>query len=101
MASSRLRAVLACLVLVVAAGSAETDSHGYLQRAKPRPFQYVPPLLCRDNLAELAMAMNLTGYAVEIGVFTGIFSAKNLAKWRGKHYYMIDAWDRSRSASFA
>jgi len=32
-----------------------------------------------------------TGIAVEVGVFTGKFSAKNLLHWKG-HYFQIDAW---------
>lgn len=66
--------------------------HGYLRGSTPRPFRFIKPLLCRNDLAELANQLGLLDTAVEIGVFRGDFSATNLARWRGRHYYMIDAW---------
>ena len=35
---------------------------------------------------------SLTGTAAELGVFRGEFSEKNLKKWRGALYVMIDSW---------
>jgi len=50
------------------------------------------PVPCRDDFAPLAERLfKKTGVAVEVGVFTGDFSAKNLEKWKGQ-YYMVDAW---------
>eukprot|EP00908_Phaeocystis_cordata_P008018 Transcript_18687.p1 GENE.Transcript_18687~~Transcript_18687.p1 ORF type:complete len:312 (+),score=79.95 Transcript_18687:94-1029(+) len=46
----------------------------------------------RDELAVLANQLNLTGTAAELGVFRGEFSEKNLKKWRGALYVMIDSW---------
>jgi len=46
----------------------------------------------RGGLAELCNKLGLTENAVEIGVYHGGFSHHNLLKWKGKHYYMIDAW---------
>lgn len=52
----------------------------------------LPPIPCRDDLARVAQARFFkTGDAVEVGVFQGDFSRKNLRHWRGK-YFQVDAW---------
>lgn len=68
--------------------------HGYLKNAAPRMWQSIPPLLCRDQLPELANKLGLTGVAAEIGVYKGEFSATVLKRWNGEHYWMIDAWEQ-------
>lgn len=69
-------------------------AYGYLRGATMRPFRFVKPLLCRDNLAELANELGLFGVAVEVGVYDGSLSAKFLSVWKGRHYFMIDARPR-------
>ena len=52
----------------------------------------MPPIPCRDDIARVAERnFSQTGVAVEVGVFRGEFSQKNLKVWT-KHYYQIDAW---------
>jgi len=49
---------------------------------------------CRDDFAALAEKLyNKSGkaVAVEVGVFQGEFSEKNLKQWSGQ-YFMVDAW---------
>lgn len=50
------------------------------------------PIPCRDDIANIAqLNFSRTGVAVEVGVFRGEFSAKNLKYWKGK-YFQVDAW---------
>ena len=50
------------------------------------------PIPCRDDIAQVAqLNFSRTGIAVEVGVFRGQFSAKNLNRWKGK-YFQVDAW---------
>lgn len=74
--------------------SENSNGFGYLRGAVPRMWQEIPPLVCRDELASLANKLNLTGFAAEIGVYKGAFSTKNLQRWNGKVYWMIDAWEQ-------
>ena len=71
-------------------------AYGYMRGATMRPFRFVKPLLCRDNLADLANELGLFGMAVEVGVYDGSLSAKFLSVWRGRHYFMIDVRPPSR-----
>ena len=47
----------------------------------------------RGELVGLCNHLGLTNIAAEIGVFRGGFSRHNLVHWKGKKYFMIDAWD--------
>ena len=50
------------------------------------------PVPCRDDLALVAERnFSKTGVAVEVGVFRGGFSKRNLKVWT-KKYYQVDAW---------
>ena len=50
------------------------------------------PIPCRDDIATVAQRnFSKTGVAVEVGVFRGQFSVKNLHHWQGK-YFQVDAW---------
>ena len=50
------------------------------------------PIPCRDDIANIAQFnFSQTGVAVEVGVYRGQFSAKNLKHWKGK-YFQVDAW---------
>ena len=73
---------------------ANGGSLGYLKGAVPRLWREIPPLVCRDELASLANKLGLTGFAAEIGVYRGDFARKNLGRWKGQHYWMIDAWEQ-------
>jgi hypothetical protein len=46
----------------------------------------------RGELVELLNNLNLLGNAAEIGVWHAGFARHNLQHWRGKRYFMIDAW---------
>ena len=54
----------------------------------------------RGELVELLNNLNLLGNAAEIGVWHAGFARHNLQHWRGKRYFMIDAWQfRSNDTS--
>jgi hypothetical protein len=60
-----------------------------------RAVQLLRTLPSRGEIAALANDLNLTGRAVELGVWRGEFAEANLNKWRGQMYYMVDLWKRS------
>jgi hypothetical protein len=58
---------------------------------------FIPPIPCRDDIVRAVAEAGAfkTGYAAEVGVFQGEFSAKNMPVFvsgGGKTYFMIDAW---------
>ena len=57
-----------------------------------RPVQLLRTLSDRKGLAFLANDLNLTGRAVELGVWRGEFAEHNLNKWRGAKYVLVDLW---------
>ena len=57
-----------------------------------RPVQLLRTLSERKGLAFLANDLNLTGKAVELGVWRGEFAEHNLNKWRGSMYVLVDLW---------
>ncbi len=60
-----------------------------------RPVQLLRTIGTRDGLAGLANSLNLTGWAVELGVWRGEFAEKNLKVWSGSRYVLIDLWEPS------
>ena len=57
-----------------------------------RPVQLLRTLGERKGLAHLANSLNLTGSAVELGVWRGEFAEQNLQTWRGQMYVLVDVW---------
>lgn len=57
-----------------------------------RQVQLLRTLNNREEIVLLANDLNLTGWAVELGVWRGEFAEKNLAKWRGAQYVLVDMW---------
>ncbi|KAL1523570.1 hypothetical protein AB1Y20_018506 [Prymnesium parvum] len=57
-----------------------------------QPIPLLRTLTHRDRLPDLANDLNLTGRAVELGVFRGEFAEANLKTWRGRRYYLVDLW---------
>ena len=60
-----------------------------------RPVQLLRTLSDRKGLAYLANSLNLTGMAVELGVWRGEFAEQNLKIWRGNMYVLVDLWTPS------
>ena len=57
-----------------------------------KPVQLLRTLGERRGLAHLANSLNLTGRAIELGVWRGEFAEQNLHAWRGRLYVMVDLW---------
>lgn len=89
--TARGMAALALLVVCVVYASLvnmERPTLGCSDRQTP----LIPPVPCRDDLSVAAQKwFSVTARAAEVGVFKGLFAAKNLKHWSGD-YYLIDAW---------
>ena len=55
-------------------------------------FTHCPENKIREDLALMCNRMGLTGYAVEIGVHRGEFTAGFLELWKGDKYFCVDPW---------
>ena len=64
-----------------------------------RPVQLLRTLGDRNGLANLANSLNLTGSAVELGVWRGEFAEHNLKAWNGRQYVLVDLWTPSDCVS--
>lgn len=50
----------------------------------------------RSDLPALLNELDLTGYGVEVGVFTGFYARMILATWTGEKLYLVDPWHDQR-----
>jgi hypothetical protein len=51
-------------------------------------------LKSRDDFGQLLNERKLVGYAAEIGVLHGDFSAALLDKWKGRGLFLVDPWQK-------
>lgn len=56
------------------------------------------PIADRNDIAAVAEQLNLSGRAIEIGVWKGEFAAHNLKYWSGL-YYLCDNWGHRNNGS--
>jgi hypothetical protein len=47
----------------------------------------------RDNLGSWLNDNNLTGYGVEVGALSGVYSEIILSSWKGNLLYLVDPWE--------
>jgi hypothetical protein len=54
----------------------------------------------RYAFPELLNQLGLTGYAVELGVLEGQYSAVFLSKWNGRKLYLVDPWENQDALQY-